>query len=271
MMKEKENKRPRETFMKGFIKSVEGPSADVRSLEHELGVHQEELKSQNEELRRAQLELARAHDRYKELFDFAPVGYLILDGSFMIREANLKAASLLGTPHKHLIGAPLSKFMDRGEADAYYLHLRQVQKSGIQQNRELVFRRPEGSLFHGHLVSSPREDNLFGNGLKIALFDITEQKQAAQALEERLRFERLLSHVSARFVNISPEQVDGEIESALKMLLDFFQVERCGLLRTTRDRTAWQITHVATADDQVLFRLESNCPARSIRGHTKRS
>jgi formate hydrogenlyase transcriptional activator len=237
--------------MKGSSKSVEGPSEDVKSLKHELGVHQEELKSQNEELRRAQLELARAHDRYKELFDSAPIGYLVLDGSFIIREANLKATSLLGTPRKNLIGAPLSKFMDRGEADTYYLHLRQVQKSGIQQSRELVFRRPEGSLFHGYLESSPREDNLFGNGWKIALVDITEQKQDAQVLEERLRFERLLSDVSARFVNISPEQVDGEIESALKMLLDFFQVERCGLLRTLHKRKAWQITHVAYADDQV--------------------
>ncbi|HET6488880.1 MAG TPA: ATP-binding protein [Syntrophales bacterium] len=160
---------------------------------HELGVHQEELRSQNEELRLAQLELSRARDRYKELFDSAPIGYLVLDGSFLIREANLKAASLLGTPLKHLIGAPLSKFMDRGEADVFYLHLIRVRKSGIQRSRELVFRRLDSSLFHGYLESSPYEDSLFGDGWRIALVDITERK-LAESEARKLRDE--LAHVT---------------------------------------------------------------------------
>jgi hypothetical protein len=34
--------------------------------------------------------------------------------------------------------------------------------------------------------------------------DMTERKQAEQTLEDRLRFERLLSDLSARFVNLNP-------------------------------------------------------------------
>ena len=76
-------------------------------------------------------------------------------------------------------------------------------------------------------------------------------EKIGKALEERLRFESLLSDVSARFVHVSSERLDGEIENALKMVLEFFQVDRCGLIRTSRDRTAWQLTHVAYADDKV--------------------
>ncbi len=47
-----------------------------------------------------------------------------------------------------------------------------------------MFLRPDGSLFHGHLETSPYEDSLFGKGWRIALVDITERKQAEKALQE---------------------------------------------------------------------------------------
>jgi PAS domain S-box-containing protein len=184
MMKEEDIKRKGKAAPNGSGKSPVVPSGDVKSLMIELGVHQEELKSQNEELRQAQLELSRAHDRYKELFESAPIGYLVLDGSFMIRETNLRAASLLGEPGKNLIGTPLSKFMDRQEADAYYLQLLEVLKRGAQQSCEMAFRRPDGTLFHGYLEASPHEDSQFGSGWRIALVDITERKRAEDALHK---------------------------------------------------------------------------------------
>jgi hypothetical protein len=56
----------------------DAPSADAEQLRqalHELRVHQIELEMQNEELRRAQLELDAARARYFDLYDLAPVGY----------------------------------------------------------------------------------------------------------------------------------------------------------------------------------------------------
>jgi len=67
--------------------------------------------------------------------------------------------------------------------------------------------------------------------------------------EERLRFEELLSNISARFVNIPPDRVDLEIEESLKQILDFFKVDRCGLIRILHGKGAWQITHLALSKD----------------------
>ncbi len=68
-----------------------------------------------------------------------------------------------------------------------------------------------------------------------------------QALEERLRFERLVSDVSARFVNVPADRLDGEIEKALKLVLDFFHVDRCGLLKSMPGKSSWIITHIASS------------------------
>ena len=81
---------------------------------------------------------------------------------------------------------------------------------------------------------------------------IQEMGKIDKALEERLRFESLLSDISARFVRVPADRLDGEIENALKAVLEFFQVDRCGLLLTGQDRSALQITHVQYANDQVL-------------------
>jgi PAS domain S-box-containing protein len=88
-----------------------------------------------------------------------------------------------------------------------------------------------------------------GELIYAAARDATLRKQEEEALRERLQFEHLLSGLSARFVNMPADQVDSEIEDGLKQILEFFQVDRCGLLRLLLDKTAFQITHVASSDD----------------------
>ncbi len=55
-------------------------------------------------------------------------------------------------------------------------------------------------------------------------------------LEDRIRFETLISDISARFVKLPSNQVDTEIERALKQILEFFDVDRCGILGVSEDK-----------------------------------
>ena len=68
------------------------------------------------------------------------------------------------------------------------------------------------------------------------------------AIGDRLRFEQMISDLSSRFINVPSERLDNEIEHALNMVLEFFQVDRAGLLHTLPTRDAWKITHAAYSE-----------------------
>jgi diguanylate cyclase (GGDEF)-like protein/PAS domain S-box-containing protein len=51
--------------------------------------------------------------------------------------------------------------------------------------------------------------------------DVTRRNRAEEALQERLRFERLIASISARFINLSAERMDEAIQAALRSIRDF--------------------------------------------------
>src|SRR3989339_1139549 len=88
---------------------------EISVLVHELQVHQIELEMQNDALRQSQISLEEANRKYSDFYDFAPVGFLTLDESGLIREVNLTTASQLGLVRRHLVDKPFRFFIDSGE------------------------------------------------------------------------------------------------------------------------------------------------------------
>lgn len=85
-----------EAFLDKNQTTLKGTSIkDTKELVHELHVHQIELEIQNEELKRSQYELAESRDNYSDLYDFAPIGYVVLNEKNIIVEANLTICSML--------------------------------------------------------------------------------------------------------------------------------------------------------------------------------
>ena len=105
---------------------AQGPPEQMRAVLQELQVHQVELELQNEELRRAQVDLDALRTRYFDLYDLAPVGYCTLSAQGRIEEANLTAATLLGVVRNELVGQPLSRFIVPEDQDIYYHHRRRL-------------------------------------------------------------------------------------------------------------------------------------------------
>jgi two-component system, NarL family, sensor kinase len=65
----------------------------------------------------------------------------------------------------------------------------------------------------------------------------------APRVHERLRFETLLAALSATFVNLPANQVDSQIESALRRLVEFLELDRGSLAESLVDKRQLVITH----------------------------
>ncbi len=160
------------------------PVKDVQQLVHELQVHQIELEMQSDELRRTQVELEAARDRYADLYDFSPAGHLLLDREGTITEANLRAGTLLGINRKDLIEQPLSRFVASEDQDRLHRHCQEVLKTGTRQTCEVRMRKEAGAVCCLYLesVAVPEEPGRIPYW-RTALLDISDRKRAEQELD----------------------------------------------------------------------------------------
>jgi PAS domain S-box-containing protein len=92
---------------------------DVQRLVRELQIHQIELKMQNEALLQTQDDLEKSRQEYQDLYDFAPVGYLMLDRSGCIVRANVKALEILNSPFERISGRKFLEFVHSSSQEIY--------------------------------------------------------------------------------------------------------------------------------------------------------
>ncbi len=149
-------------------------------LLHELLVHKVELELQNEELRLAYAAMQEMRDSYKNLYEFAPIGYLSINRKGLIGEMNLTGSALLNLDRTHLIDDRFSNLVTAGDQDLWHLFFTKMMDSatGEKQEIELTLRRADESWFYARLVCLRWETADSQAMLRIALSDINSSKPA---------------------------------------------------------------------------------------------
>ena len=157
-------------------------SGSVGLLLHELLVHKLELEMQNEELRRAQMNLETQKARYFDLYDLAPVGYLSIDERGLILEANLTASQLTGMPRSRLVNQPFTRFILKEDQDAYYLFRKSLLDTGEAQACELRMVKEDGTVFWAELSAAIAPDEDGARVCRLTIADVSSRKKAEEDL-----------------------------------------------------------------------------------------
>jgi diguanylate cyclase (GGDEF)-like protein/PAS domain S-box-containing protein len=104
----------------GAARAEPAQANEFRELVHELGVQQVELEIQNQQLRETQDELQGLRDRFQDLYDFAPIGYVTLNRKGLIKDVNHTFASLLGCSKHRLLRTAFTRWLVPADREAWH-------------------------------------------------------------------------------------------------------------------------------------------------------
>jgi PAS domain S-box-containing protein len=166
------------TDRKKIQEDLQSETLRCNKLEEDLRSQQFELEKQNEELRRIELALRESRDKYADLYDFAPVGYITLNDRGIIKEVNLAATKFLGRSGREITGKPFPAFLSKEDADNFYFCFREILESQGSGSCEVQVPKEDGPSVHVRLDGiAVRDEKGRFTECRIALTDISRRKR----------------------------------------------------------------------------------------------
>ena len=170
-------------------KKTEGASLKRNPLDliEDLEAFQYEIETQNEQLRQSQAELAATRDKYQDLFELAPVGFISLERNGAICEINSTGAAMLGRECRHLIGVSIFQFASSEHQLLLHNCLKSAGKAGEKRACEVELRPKLGPPRFLHVECIAQLDQWERpQRYHLAILEITERKKADASAAKRL-------------------------------------------------------------------------------------
>jgi len=172
-------------------------ASDVEQLINELQVSHSALEIENKQLRSNQAHLRQLIAHYHQLYDEAPVGYMLSDTSGVIVEANRHLARILGREQWQLLHCSFASLLSPEDAQHYEQHLATALQSLTTQTCNLQITLASGEVRELQLETIVRP--IQNNYRVLSLVrDCTEQGRATleqmalrEQYHEQLRLESL--------------------------------------------------------------------------------
>ncbi|MDZ8083651.1 MAG: PAS domain S-box protein [Nostoc sp. SerVER01] len=195
---------------------VEAQSREIMEVNQQLQqaleefrTAQEELRQQNEELLAARELVELERQRYQDLFEFAPDGYLVTNTAGIIQEVNHAAARLLAMPQEDLVNKPIALFVAQEDRQTFTTRLNNCQQV---QEWEISLKPRKKKPFPASIkVAAIYNSQGEQVGWRWLLCNISERQQAKEVLRQANdELERRVAERTAELV-MSNVQLEQEI------------------------------------------------------------
>ena len=187
---------------------------ETLKLLHEFQVHEIELEMKNEELLLARKKAEEATQKFRDLYDFAPSGYLTLDKECKIVQLNLTASSMLEKERSYLVNSDFKLSLTQDTLPELNDFFQKVFKTDSKEICTVQLKGKNNNSIFVHLdgkVDADRQKCL------ITAVDITEQKQAQKKIEKKMNeLETINNHMVGRELKMI--ELKYEINKLLKQL-----------------------------------------------------
>lgn len=222
----------------------------------ELQVAEEELRAQNQNLANAHYLLAQERERYQELFDLAPDGYVVTNTDGKIQKANNAAAEMLNIPKHFLEGKVLVNFIPESERRSFrslILRLHECERISEWETRL----QPRVGTIIDVSISTTTVINENGKvqGWRWMLRNITERKQTEEKLRA-IEVQNLQLEESAKLKSQFMSIISHELRTPLHAILGFAGLLQRQVQKQSSSNSPMMIERIINNGKQLLSLIE---------------
>ncbi len=115
----------------------------------------EDLEMQCQALRDYNVELEESRERYVSIFDYSPVGHIILDTNGIVADVNLTTAMMMEMEKENMMGLPFNMFVAPYHTTMFFDHIRRCKITKTRVCTELDIKTHSRNPYCVQIISVP--------------------------------------------------------------------------------------------------------------------
>ena len=225
----------------------------------ELQIALEEIYLQQEKIQTANQELQVERQRYLELFDYAPDGYLITDPWGIIQEANRTAAEMLNRRQDHLIGKPLPILIPQVERRSFYNLLHRLRQEKPIKDVEIGIRpsNNRSSITVAISIAPVRDEQNQLIGFRWLLRDVSQLREAQAENQRQQERSRLLAEITLKIRQ--SWQLEEIWQTAVTESQKLLKTDRVIIVQLASDNSGTVVAEASSAEKSDLLSQNLAC------------